>query len=68
MFLVLKEQVKQLEGLATDLTPVENPDQINLISQLMNEGVITSKLVEKVMKSIDRKDFCIPTANPYIDK
>jgi len=38
-----------------------------LIDNLVSEGIISSRRVAQMMKAVDRADFCIPTAEPYVD-
>jgi protein-L-isoaspartate(D-aspartate) O-methyltransferase len=46
--------------------PVNNPLQTALVNYLMDAGVIKTKDIEEIMKSIDRGDFA-PT-DPYVDR
>jgi len=46
--------------------PVSNPLQTALVNYLMDGGIIKTKEIEEVMKSIDRGDFA-PT-DPYVDR
>jgi len=38
-----------------------------LITQLKGKGLISSPRVEQAMRSIDRKNYCLPGADPYED-
>lgn len=63
----LKERSKELDGVSADLSPVGNPELEQLVDDLVSEAVIKSKIIAKVMKSIDRKDFCLSATTAYLD-
>jgi len=65
---VKEEIIEKIEGSEKKLRyePVSNPLQTALVNYLMDSGVIKTKEIEEVLKSIDRGDFC--TTDPYVDR
>jgi len=38
-----------------------------LIDNLVSEGIISSRRIAQMMKTVDRADFCLPTSDAYTD-